>query len=86
MEAILNIVASDDVYEFLASNIRGLELTFTYLEEDDEVDTNFSYSADPEIVELRRLVLSVIKVLSGNKGVAHGIASMKLVGTLLHVI
>ena len=86
LQAILNIVASHDVYESLASNIRGLELIFTYVEEDEEVDTKFAYSADPEIVELRRLALSVIKVLSGNKGVADGIASMKLVGTLLHVI
>jgi DnaJ homolog subfamily C member 13 len=85
LQGLLNVIASHDIYDRISGNAKGLKLIFTFLEEDVE-SPKFTYSDDKEIVEVRRLTLSVINALSGNKTVADGIASMKLVGTLLHVM
>jgi len=85
LQGLLNVIASHDIYDRISGNVKGLKLIFTFLEEDIETP-KFTYSDNKEIVEVRRLTLGVINSLAGNKAVADGIASMKLVGTLLHVM
>jgi hypothetical protein len=83
LEAFINVLATHDVYDAVAGNVKGIALLLSYCEPDGDAH---HYTPNAQVHRIRELSLSLLNALAPKKSCATTLSNKPFMGTLLLVL
>ena len=83
LEAFINVLATHDVYDAVAGNVKGIALLLSYCEPDGDAH---HYTPHAQVHRIRELSLSLLNALAPKKSCATTLSNKPFMGTLLLVL
>jgi hypothetical protein len=83
LESFINVLATHDVFDDVASNLLGIELILSYCEPDGD---DSKYTDNEQVHRIRELALQLLNVIAPKKSCATTLSNKKFMGTLLFML